>query len=66
VRTKRACSAGSSIRRSARKPLSRTKNAAVALAVQRKADGSALQVARAAGAAARALLQQAGVSIDER
>jgi len=36
---------------------------AVALAVQRKLDGSAPQVARAAGAAARALLAQAGVSI---
>jgi AcrR family transcriptional regulator len=35
---------------------------AVALAVQRKADGSALQVARAAGAAARALLVQAGIA----
>jgi len=34
---------------------------AVALAVQRKADGDAPQVARAAGAAARALLAQAGV-----
>ena len=34
----------------------------VALAVQRKADGSAAQVARAAGAAARALLAQAGIA----
>jgi AcrR family transcriptional regulator len=38
---------------------------AVALAVQRKADGSAPQVARAAGLAARALLMQAGVPIDD-
>jgi len=38
---------------------------AVALAVQRKADGSAPQVARAAGAAARALLAQAGVAIED-
>lgn len=35
---------------------------AVALAVQRKADGDAPQVARAAGAAARALLAHAGVA----
>jgi AcrR family transcriptional regulator len=38
---------------------------AVALAVQRKAAGFAPQVARAAGAAARALLKQAGVAIDD-
>ena len=37
----------------------------VALAVQRKADGSAPQVARAAGIAARALLAQAGVAAAE-
>jgi AcrR family transcriptional regulator len=37
----------------------------VALAAQRKADGSAPQVARAAGAAARALLVQAGVAAAE-
>ena len=37
----------------------------MALAVQRKADGSAPQVARAAGAAARALLAQAGVTLDD-
>lgn len=37
----------------------------VALAVQRKGDGSAAQVARAAGAAARSLLVQAGVAIDD-
>jgi len=37
---------------------------AVALAMQRKADGSAPQVARAAAAAARALLAQAGVALD--
>lgn len=37
----------------------------VALAVQRKADGSAPQVARAAGIAARALLVQAGVAAAE-
>jgi AcrR family transcriptional regulator len=37
----------------------------VALAVQRKAEGSAPQVARAAGAAARALLVQAGVAPDD-
>jgi AcrR family transcriptional regulator len=39
---------------------------AVAMAVQRKADGSAPQVARAAGAAARALLVQAGVTVGDR
>ncbi|MCW5657833.1 MAG: TetR/AcrR family transcriptional regulator [Burkholderiaceae bacterium] len=38
---------------------------AVALAVQRKADGSAPQVARAAGAAARALLVHAGVTVGD-
>jgi len=38
---------------------------AVALAVQRKADGSATQVARAAGVAVRALLAQAGVALGE-
>jgi AcrR family transcriptional regulator len=38
---------------------------AVALAVQRKADGGAPQVARVAGAAARALLAQAGVVVDD-
>ena len=37
----------------------------VALAVQRKADGGAPQVARAAGIAARALLAQAGVEAAE-
>jgi AcrR family transcriptional regulator len=37
----------------------------VALAQQRKGDGSAPQVARAAGAAARALLAQAGVALDD-
>jgi AcrR family transcriptional regulator len=38
---------------------------AVALAAQRKDDGSAPQVARAAGTAARALLKQAGVTIED-
>lgn len=38
---------------------------AVAMAMQRKGDGSAPQVARAAGAAARALLIQAGVAVGE-
>jgi hypothetical protein len=35
------------------------------LAVQRKADGSAPQVARAAGAAARALLVHAGLTVGD-
>jgi len=38
---------------------------AVTLAMQRHADGSAPQVARAAGAAARALLAHAGVAVDD-
>ncbi len=53
------------IRRSLATQLSILVEGSVALAVQRKADGSAPQVARAAGAAARALLVQAGVAPDD-